>query len=219
MLFGCTSMTETRTRRVVDSQAVRLSEQRRFEEKAVVSVSSLRGSELELGVAMNERCLVVFGERETVRETVVRAPSRALMGLQLVGVGVGLGAFYYGADSETSDSSVTSPVYVGVAGLGVAVASAVGLAVTAKRTTTTHTDHDFETTDREERVAPCTEPPNAPRSIELMTDDGRRFLARVDGRGIARFRLPEDLWQAGPRVPVNVSVDGRPAPRLVLERR
>ena len=212
-------MTETRTRRVVDSHAIRLSEQRRFEEKAVVGVSSFRGSELELGVAMNERCLVVFGERETVSETVVRAPNRGLMGLQVVGVGVGLGAFYYGADLERSGSNTTSPVYIGMAGLGVAVASAVGLAVTTKRTTTTHMDHDFQTTDREERVAPCTEPPNAPRKVELVTDAGRRFIGSVDGRGVARFRLPEDLWQAGPRVPVNVSVDGRPAPRLVLERR
>lgn len=217
-LAGCSSITETRTRQVLDTQSIRLSEQRRVEEKPMVSVLRVGASELELGARMNERCLVQFGEREVVRESVVRAPNRNLLGLGAVGIGVGTGTALYSVSSSRDSDTLTTMDYVGLGGIAVAVASGVYLAVDAKRATRSEVVRKFQTTDREERLAPCSEPPPVPGRIELRTDDGRRFVSSIDGSGVARFRLPADFWKAGPRVEVSVRVDGRPGPGLVLER-
>lgn len=217
--LGCATIHETRTQQVLDEQSVRLSEQRAPEQREYQLSPRWRAHQLDIHVDTSERCLVVFGERRRVREKIVRSHSGTTTALEIAGLGAGSVAFLYGG-GKTADAGGGPPAvaFVMLAGLGLAVASGVALAVDTKLSSDYELEHTVEPVASEERMAPCSQRGSRPQRIELTTDRGRRFLSSIDGRGIAHFQLPADLWGDSPTVTLRVMVDGHSSDPLVLRQ-
>lgn len=212
---GCAHVDETRSRHVLDEESVRWLEERRPELSRPHVRILPSGQDLAISVLPDERCLVRFGERVTFDERVRREPSPLVLageaGVVAVGGIVGIAARQASTEDELDGYDVIS-----VLSLGAAVGAAVALGVDASKYGDETTRRVEDSAPSESRVAPCVKSTRVPSRIELGVG-GRKFVARLDGHGRARLRIPPELWQ-GETLDLDVAVDGVPTERLLIRR-
>jgi len=213
---ACAHVDETRVRRVVDEDSLRLSETP-LPDRARARVSAkLSGSVLELTVRTEPRCLVQFAERVTVRERVRRTPRAATLAAEasLLALGLAVGA---GLRQSSPDDEVGARDLFGVAALAGGLGAGVALGVDASRWSDTEVEISETVPDPEPRVAPCRVPVAPARRALLVTRSGRQLAVALDGLGRGRARVPDDLW-VDDQLDLDVQVDGVVVERLVVER-
>jgi hypothetical protein len=216
---GCATINETRTQRVLDEQSLRLSEQRAPDQREYSVSPRWRAGQLDVHVLMDDRCLVVFGERRVVQEKVERTADKTSLRLELAGLAAGSVVFLYGgAKSTESDGTPSGLAFVSLGGLFLAVSSGVAFAVDTKLSSDYEIRRTVDSPETEERMAPCSVRGALPERIELVTDRGRHFVSSIDGSGVAHFRLPADLWSDAPRITFSVKIDGRSNGTLELRQ-
>lgn len=219
-LWGCAHVTETRSRQVMYSESVRLAEVPQAALDQMAISHTLSGRDLSLRVVREERCVVDLGERQLVRERVVRKPRQSSLAGEAVLLGAGVAtAFAAFESSDDSGGSVRPTQVIGVTAVAVALASGVALAVDASQYSDRTTTKVVVTPRKEQRVAACEKRTEGPRQVELVTQSGRRFSSGLDGHGRAKIRLPDDVWPEEGPLDLDVLVDGAPARRLIVTRR